>query len=136
MKHVIRILCVLLALGLVAAPGRSQSLTTIHVIALPIDAGAEVIYAKDLGSFAKVGLDVEILPASNGGASASAVAGCGAEIGYADTVSLSSARGKPSTGNPGGSIGRRRLTAKPTLIAQPAFFICASSCSFCSMKRL
>jgi len=94
MKLFARTLVTLVALALLAVPGRTQGLTTIHVITLPIDAGAEVFYAKELGNFAKVGLDVEILPASNGGASASAVAGGGAEIGYADTVSLSSARGK------------------------------------------
>lgn len=94
MKHLVRMLAMVAALGVLAVPGRSQTLTTIHVTTLPIDAGLEVLYAKDLGSFAKVGLDVEILPASNGGASAAAVAGGGAEIGYGDTVSLSSARGK------------------------------------------
>ena len=82
------------ALCAIASPGRTQALTTIHVITLPIDAGAEVVYAKELGLFAKAGIDVEILPASNGGASAAAVAGNAAEIGYADTVSIASAHAK------------------------------------------
>jgi NitT/TauT family transport system substrate-binding protein len=89
-----RFLATLAALCALVAPGASQGLTTIHVISLPIDGGAEVFYAKELGYFARVGLEVEIVPASNGGASAAAVAGNGVEIGYGDTVSISSAHGK------------------------------------------
>jgi NitT/TauT family transport system substrate-binding protein len=81
-------------LGAIAAPGSTQALTTIHVISLPIDAGAEAFYGKELGFFTKAGIDVEIVPASNGGASASAVAGNAVEIGYADTVSISTAHAK------------------------------------------
>lgn len=72
----------------------AQALTTIHVITLPIDAGAEVFYAKELGYFAKAGIAVEIDPASNGGASAAAVAGNAVEIGYADVISIATARAK------------------------------------------
>jgi len=39
-------------------------------------------------------IEVDILPASNGGASAAAVAGNAAEIGYADMVSIAAARAK------------------------------------------
>jgi len=78
-------------------PVRSQSLTTLHVTILPIDSGAEVYYAKELGYFARVGLDVEVIPVSNGGASASAVAGRTADIGYGDTatVAIGHAKGLP-----------------------------------------
>jgi NitT/TauT family transport system substrate-binding protein len=88
------LLAVAAVVGAFVAPGSTQGLTTIHVITLPIDAGAEVFYAKELGYFAKVGLDIELLPASNGGASAAAVAGGGSEIGYSDVISISSAHGK------------------------------------------
>lgn len=92
-KLVTVMLCVA-ALCAVAAPGRTQALTTIHVTTVPIDAGAEVFYAKDMGFFTKAGLDVEITPAPNGGAAAASVAGGAVEIGYADTISISSAFGR------------------------------------------
>ena len=47
-------------LGLPSTP--AQTLTTVHVISLPIDAGAEVYYGKAMGFFAKAGIDVDILP--------------------------------------------------------------------------
>lgn len=79
---------------LLGLPSTAQTLTTIRVISLPIDAGAEVFYAKEMGFLAKAGIDVEILPASNGGASASAVAGNAVDIGYADTISIATAHAK------------------------------------------
>ena len=51
MKLFTRILATFAALCALVAPGASQGLTTIHVISLPIDAGAEVFYAKELGYF-------------------------------------------------------------------------------------
>jgi NitT/TauT family transport system substrate-binding protein len=72
----------------------AQTSTTIRVITLPIDAGAEAYYATQLGYFTKAGIDAQIVPASNGGASAEAVAGNAVEIGYADMVSIATARAK------------------------------------------
>ena len=82
------------AIGVLAAPVRSQTLATVHVMTVPIDAGAEVYYAKEMGFFSKAGLDVEITPAANGGAAAAAVAGNAIDIGYADMVSIASAYGR------------------------------------------
>jgi NitT/TauT family transport system substrate-binding protein len=84
----------LLAACVPAAPVRAQTLTTIHVMTVPIDAGAEVYYAKELGFFAKAGLDVDIQPAANGGAAAAAVAGNAIDIGYSDMVSIASGFGR------------------------------------------
>ncbi len=91
-----RRVCVLI--GILAAywslnvPASSQStLPVVHVTTVPIDAGAEVYYAKDMGFFTKAGLDVEISAASNGGAAAAAVAGNAVDIGYADMISITSA---------------------------------------------
>jgi NitT/TauT family transport system substrate-binding protein len=61
---------------------------------VPIDAGAEVFYAKDMGFFAKAGIDVDIGTAANGGAAAAAVAGNAVDIGYSDMVSIASAFGR------------------------------------------
>jgi NitT/TauT family transport system substrate-binding protein len=91
MKKVLMLAAILCA---VAAPARTQTVTTVHVTTVPIDAGAEVWYAKDMGFFAKAGLDVEVIPAPNGGAAAASVAGGAVEIGYADTISISSAFGR------------------------------------------
>lgn len=91
MQRLFVVLVLLCALG---SSGYAQSLTTIRVTTVPIDAGAEVFYAKDLGYFAKAGLDVDILTATNGGAAAASVAGSAVDIGYADTISISSAFGK------------------------------------------
>lgn len=93
MRKLIGVLALIVVCA-IAAPARTQTLTTIHVISLPIDAGAEAFYGKELGFFAKAGIDVEILPASNGGASAAAVAGNAVEIGYADMVSIATAHAK------------------------------------------
>lgn len=83
------ILCVLLALSL-AAPGGAQT-NTITLMAPPVDSAAEVYFAKDMGFFAKQGIDVEIEPGSNGSAMASAVAGNAIDIGYSDLVTLAKA---------------------------------------------
>lgn len=84
----------LAALAAPAIPGAAQTPTVIRVTTVPIDAGAEVYYAKDLGLFAKAGLDVDIGTSPNGGAAAAAVAGGGVDIGYADMVSIASGYGK------------------------------------------
>jgi NitT/TauT family transport system substrate-binding protein len=75
------------------AAGSTQTTAIVHVLTVPIDAGAEVYYAKDMGFFAKAGLDVDILQAANGGAAVTAVAGNAVDIGYADMVSISSGYG-------------------------------------------
>jgi NitT/TauT family transport system substrate-binding protein len=87
-------LLTLLVIGALALPGRSQGLTTVHVMTVPIDAGAEVYYAKEMGFFTKAGLDVDIQPAANGGAAAAAVAGNAIDIGYSDMVSIASGFGR------------------------------------------
>ena len=93
------ILACITALVAVDSSSGAQTLPTIKVTTLSIDAGAEVYYAKDMGFFSKAGIDVEIFPAANGGATTAAVAGGGADIGYTDLVSLSAAhsRGVPFT---------------------------------------
>lgn len=81
-------------LASIAAPGRSQALTTVRVSTVPIDAGAEVYYAKEMGFFARAGIEVEILTSPNGGASAQAVVGNAVDVGYADTLTVALGRGK------------------------------------------
>jgi NitT/TauT family transport system substrate-binding protein len=77
-----------------ALPGGAQTLPIVHVMTVPIDAGAEVYYAKDMGFFTKAGIDVDVQAAANGGATATAVAGNAVDIGYSDMVSIASAVGR------------------------------------------
>jgi NitT/TauT family transport system substrate-binding protein len=75
------------------APARGQSMTTIRVAAIPIEAAAEVYYAKDNGFFAKVGLDVDIQGIA-AGAIIPAVASNAADIGYATVDTLATTHQK------------------------------------------
>jgi hypothetical protein len=88
-----RLSLALALLLMLVLPGGAQTATVVHVMTVPIDAGAEVYYAKDMGFFTKAGLDVEIQQAANGGAAATAVAGNAVDIGYSDMVSIASAFG-------------------------------------------
>jgi NitT/TauT family transport system substrate-binding protein len=66
----------------------SAQTQTVHLLVLPIDSAAEIFYAKDLGFFAKQGLDVDIQSGANGGAIAAAVSTDAGDIGYSDLVTL------------------------------------------------
>ena len=88
------------ALALVlAAPAAApaQQTQTLHVATTPIDLGAEVLYAKDRGFFAKAGLDVQVELMSSGAAIAAGVASGSLDVAQANIVSLASAheRGLP-----------------------------------------
>lgn len=82
----------LVAVTLVApVPSRAQGTTTVRVATNPIESGAEVFYAKEMGFFAKAGLNVEIQPGSSGAAIAAAVASSAVDFGYSDMVALAKA---------------------------------------------
>jgi NitT/TauT family transport system substrate-binding protein len=78
-------------------PGLSQTTATIRIATTPIDAGAEPYYANAMGFFKKAGIDVTIMPISNGAGVAAAVAGGSADIGQSNVVSIAAAhdRGIP-----------------------------------------
>lgn len=97
----------------VAAAGkRAGAQATLRVALIPIESAAEVYYAKELGSFAKAGLDVELQPLQNGQAIAAAVAGGAVEIGYSTVPPLAVAhsRGIPLTIVAGAALS---LTSEP-----------------------
>lgn len=90
----------LLATVSIASPRASvnaQSLPKLAVATTPLDIGAEVLWAKDLGFFKQAGLDVDVSLMNNGSAIAAAVASGAVEIAQANLVSLASAheRGLP-----------------------------------------
>ena len=72
----------------------AQSLVKLRVATPPIENAAEVYYAKDLGLFAKAGLDVEIVPIQGGSAVAEAVVSKAADIGFSSIVPLATAHTK------------------------------------------
>jgi NitT/TauT family transport system substrate-binding protein len=73
-----------------AAPSalRAQSAAKVRVIATPLDASGPVFYAKDLGYFDKVGLDVEIIRPTDNGITVSAIAGGATEVGYVNVTQI------------------------------------------------
>ena len=85
-------LVALLLIG--SVPAGAQTPTVVRLATNPIDSGAEVFYAKELGLFAKAGLDVQIQPGQNGSAIAAAVAANAVDIGYADLGSLAKAHSR------------------------------------------
>jgi len=70
-----------------ALPAFAQT-TTVRVLVTPIDSASEIWYAKDMGFFAKQGLDVDVQPGANGSQIATAVSANAVDIGYSDLVTL------------------------------------------------
>jgi NitT/TauT family transport system substrate-binding protein len=76
---------------LTALPAGADDVPALRIATNPIDSGAQVYYADDLGFFTKAGLTVQIQPGQNGAAIAAAVASNAIDIGYADIGALSKA---------------------------------------------
>jgi NitT/TauT family transport system substrate-binding protein len=85
------------AVGACAEPVGAQQPVTIKVGTIGGDVGGEVFYAKELGLFKKVGLDVDISTTRNGAAISAAVASGALDVGYSNVVSIAIAhdRGLP-----------------------------------------
>ncbi len=71
---------------------RAQTHAQIHVAVVPSEGAAEVFYAKDMGFFAKAGLDVDVQTIANG--VPAAIASGTVDIGYATLDALASAHRK------------------------------------------
>jgi NitT/TauT family transport system substrate-binding protein len=91
MKHVI--LAAALAIAMTAG-ATAQTPPTVKVATTPIDVGAEVLYAKDMGFFQKHGLNVDVQFIDNGAAIASAVASGAIDIAQGNVVTLATAHDK------------------------------------------
>lgn len=74
-----------------------EETSTVKVGTIPIDAEAQVFYAKDKGYFKEVGLDVKIQSITNGSAIVSAVQSGSLDVGVSNVVSIATAieRGLP-----------------------------------------
>jgi NitT/TauT family transport system substrate-binding protein len=84
---------------LVPPAARAQSTAPAHIIvaALSSTDSASLRYAYDQGYFTRAGLDIEILPFTNGAAAVAALAGGAVQIAYANILSVAQAhaRGVP-----------------------------------------
>ncbi len=92
-------LLVPLALGL-AAPALAQAPKDKLRVAMPtLDPTAEVFYGVDMGFFEKAGIDIEMVPLTNGAAIVAAVASGTIDIGVGNTLTVESAykKGLPIT---------------------------------------
>jgi NitT/TauT family transport system substrate-binding protein len=74
-----------------ALPASAQTLVPLHVATTPIDTGAQVYYAIDMGFFKKAGLDVDVANISAGPAIAAGVAAGTYEIAQSNVSSLAEA---------------------------------------------
>ncbi len=70
------------------ARGRAQSTVTLRIATLPIESAAEVFYAKDMGFFAKAGIDADIQTMQTSAAMAAATAANAVDIGYSPVDSM------------------------------------------------
>jgi ABC-type nitrate/sulfonate/bicarbonate transport system substrate-binding protein len=71
-----------------ASRSAAQTLLPIRVATLPIESAAEVFYAKDMGFFAKAGLDADIQTMQTSAAMVAAAASNSIDIGYSPVDSL------------------------------------------------
>jgi NitT/TauT family transport system substrate-binding protein len=91
--HLRNIAVVLIGLAS-ATPLYAQTLPTLRIATIPLENSAQVFYAKDMGFFAKAGLDVELQSLQSGSAVAGAVAANAVDIGFSSLVPLAVAHAK------------------------------------------
>lgn len=114
-RNALRVLgALLVCIGLNTASSAADT-TTVRIATTPIDVGAEVYYAQEMGFFKKAGLNVDVQTISNGGAIAAAVASNAVDIGQGNVLSLITAfkRNIPITiVAPAGSYSAQRPTSQ------------------------
>jgi NitT/TauT family transport system substrate-binding protein len=82
---------------LAAAPtlaSAQQARTTLKVGTLPIDNGAEILYAVDRGNFRSAGIDIDLQMMNSGGAIVAAVSSGALDIGFSNLFSIVTAFSK------------------------------------------
>jgi NitT/TauT family transport system substrate-binding protein len=73
-----------------AAPARAQAVT-LRIATAPIESAAEVLYAKDMGFFAKAGIDADVQLMQGSPQITAAIASNAIDVGYGVVDTLSSA---------------------------------------------
>jgi NitT/TauT family transport system substrate-binding protein len=76
---------------LAAVPHRSSAAEVLRLATIPLDAGAEVYYALEMGFFRDAGIDAQIQSIPNGAAIAAAVASNAIDVGFSNLISLGEA---------------------------------------------
>lgn len=77
--------------ALAAWPGAARAADTVQFATPPLDAGAEVYYALDMGFFRDAGIDAQVQSIANGSAITSAVASDAVDIGFSNMLSVATA---------------------------------------------
>jgi NitT/TauT family transport system substrate-binding protein len=80
--------------ALATAPRAARADDVVIFATPPLDAGAEVYYALDMGFFRDVGIDAQVQPIANGSAIAAAVASGAINVGFANMLSVATAYSK------------------------------------------
>ena len=88
-----------LAFGIVPNTAEAQTLQPLRIVLFPGETSATAYYAKELGYFAKAGIDAQITEVKNGAAAAAAVAGGSMDVGFSNPLSVAQGhdRGLPFT---------------------------------------
>jgi NitT/TauT family transport system substrate-binding protein len=87
-KRALTLLSGMAALALAPRIARAQAAQTIRMVIVSGETSATAYYAKELGMFAKAGIEAEITEVTNGPAAAAAVAGGSMDIGASEPTSL------------------------------------------------
>jgi NitT/TauT family transport system substrate-binding protein len=74
-----------------ALPSVARAADTVNIATIPLDAGAEVYYAADMGYFRDAGIDAQIQPIPSGAAISAAVAAGAIDIGFSNLISIAAA---------------------------------------------
>jgi ABC-type nitrate/sulfonate/bicarbonate transport system substrate-binding protein len=82
------LLGLILGLALIGVPPARGAGETVRIITIPVDGGAEVLYAREMGFFKRADLDVHVETLPNGAAIAAAVVSGNVDIGFSNLVSL------------------------------------------------
>ncbi len=81
-KHAAALLLGGLALGTSTAALRAQDTAKLRIATIPIEPGAQVYYAQDMGFFAKAGFDVDVTAMTTGPGIAAALVSNAVDIGF------------------------------------------------------
>jgi NitT/TauT family transport system substrate-binding protein len=76
------------SLVLFPSRGRAQGSATLRIATLPIESSAEVFYAKDMGFFAKAGIDAQVQTMQSSAAMAAAATGGAIDVGFSPVDTL------------------------------------------------
>ena len=82
------------ALSTLRLPAAAQTPAVVRIGAIPIEGSMQATYAKEMGFFAKAGIDAEIQYMNGGSAIAAAVLSGAIDIGYSAVDTLATARSK------------------------------------------